>query len=425
MKKILIISYYFSNPQDIAAVRINGLAKFMPKFGWEPYILTSKPNSIEKLIAKPNIFEALCDDKSLKWKRILGLRDNQGLKEQLGGSRKKNKLDIIDLVIKIYQEFFAYPDIISPWRKPAVEMGDQLIEMEGIDAIISSSGPPTCNLIANDLKKKHGLPWIADFRDLWTQNHYSQHTRFRRFFERRLEIKTLSRADALTTVSQPLAEKLEELHPGKRILSIPNGFDPSQKNTGLPLNKKFSITYTGALYRGRRDPEPLFQSLRNLLSKGLINPNDLSVEFYGAKEGWLEEDAKKYGLNEVIRIKGSISRQESIEKQRRSHLLLLLTWNNKDENGVYTGKIFDYLAACRPILSLGASEGVVADLLNTSGAGFHPSSQKDLEGVIMDAYNEYKLMNTVTYHGSPSEVDKFNHIEMATKFNAILDDIVD
>jgi glycosyltransferase involved in cell wall biosynthesis len=330
----------------------------------------------------------------------------------------------MESVIKLWEEIFAYPDFVSGWRKPAVNFANKLINSECIDAIISSSGPPTCNLIAKDLKEKHDIPWIADFRDLWTQNHYYQYSRFRHFFETKLELRSLSSADALTTVSQPLVVKLKQLHPAKKIFSIPNGFDPLQKNPGLPLPRQFTITYTGSLYRGKRDPEPLFQVLGEIVSNGLVDPNDLSVEFYGPREDWLKDEAKRYGLNGIVKINGAISRDASIEKQRRSHLLLLLTWDKPEEKGVYTGKVFDYLAAGRPILSMGISGGVVEDLLKCTGAGFHVSSQEDLKRIILNTYQEYKSTSTINYHGSVSEIDRFSHVEMARKFSAVLDELV-
>ncbi len=422
MRKVLIISYYFSDKSAIAAVRINGLAKFLPKFGWEPFILTAKSDI--KPESNERVFEAPGEDACIKWKKRLRINVEKGFKEGLNLKSSKNKQDNIDFIIKLYHEIFSYPDTFCEWRKPAVNLAKKLILRENFDAMISSSGPSTCHLIAKDLKERHELPWIADFRDLWTQNHYFQYSRIRNLLERKLEIKTLYHADALTTISQPLAEKLGQLHLGKKIFSIPNGFDPAQRNPGIPLAKMFTITYTGSLYRGKRDPEPVFKAVSNLVSTGLVDPNDISIEFYGPKEDWLEDDAKRYGLNGVTKICGRISREMSIEKQRRSHLLLLLTWDNPDERGVYTGKVFDYLAAERPIISIGMSGSVIEDLLKSTSAGSYASNEKDLKKAILDAYQEYKFRSAVSYHGLASEIDKYNHVEMARKFSTILDELV-
>lgn len=359
---------------------------------------------------------------------MLNLNEDQSLNDSLNKRfhirSKKDKLSFLNHISYIWAEIFCYPDSISSWRKPAVQLGRSIVERNSCDAIISSSGPPTCNLIANDLKEEYNLPWIADFRDLWTQNHNYRFSKFRRFFERRLEIGTLSQADALTTVSEPLTGNLKYLYPNKSIFSIPNGFDPDQRNPGVPLAKKFTITYTGYIYPGRQDPDPLFQALSSLISKGYLDPRDLSVDFYGYKYDWLDDNVKRFGLDDVVRINGSITREDAIEVQRRSHLLLLLTWNNKEERGIYTGKLFDYLAASRPILSVGMYGGVVEDLLKATGAGLQSKTEQDTEQIITYAYNEYKSKNTVSYNGISSEIDKYSHIEMARKFAAILDDLV-
>jgi glycosyltransferase involved in cell wall biosynthesis len=228
---------------------------------------------------------------------------------------------------------------------------------------------------------RYKIPWIADLRDLWTQNHYYQYTRIRKFVERRLELKTLHEADAIVTVSQPLAETLCKLHKNENIYSIPNGFDPEEVNSTPNVNftKDFSITYTGQLYQGKRDPSKLFEALHSLLSEGKMNPNDIEVKYYGPKEDWLENDVECYGLQGIVNWYGVIPRNTALEKQRESQVLLLLLWDHPEDMGVYTGKIFEYLAAQRPILAIGGSKGVVKELLDDTNAGVYVTSIKGVK----------------------------------------------
>ena len=88
----------------------------------------------------------------------------------------------------------------------------EILRKENIAAVISSSPPVTSHLIGGELKAEHEIPWIADIRDLWSQNHNYRYSPLRRALDRRLELKTLSKADALVTVSEPWAEKLRNLH---------------------------------------------------------------------------------------------------------------------------------------------------------------------------------------------------------------------
>ena len=107
----------------------------------------------------------------------------------------------------------------------------------------------------------------------------------------------------------------------------------------------------------------------------MVERGDVSIDFYGRYESWLEEDVTKYKLGDVVTLHGPVSREVAIRKQWESQILLLLTWNDPAEQGVYTGKVFDYLAARRPILSLGLSGGVVTKLLNDTNAGVHVSTE--------------------------------------------------
>ena len=420
MKTVLIISFLFNLTENIGAIRVRGLAKYLPEFGWNPVVLTVKTPVIpdKKFI----IFETPYENTLDLWKKQLGLPSNKSFKDYYNFPIFKQKKTFIDKIMNIWSEIFIYPDETINWSISAIEKGNEILTERHIDAIISSMRPVTSHIIANELVKRKKTPWIADFRDLWTQNHYFYHSRIRSFFEKRLELDTLSSANVLTTVSQPLSDKLKELHKNKIVYTITNGYDPEQINPGTPLTKKFSITLTGSIYKGRQDPEPLFRMLKVLIDENMIDPT-IEVNFFGYDEGWLIKDVKKYHLENIIKIHGQISREESIQKQRESQVLLLLTWNDPNEKGVYTGKIFDYLAARRPILALGQYKSVVTDLLNQTQAGIDVSSDAEIKDQILKLYREYSEKGFVKYSGIPSEIEKYSHREMARKFADILEEI--
>jgi hypothetical protein len=162
-----------------------------------------------------------------------------------------------------------------------------------------------------------------------------------------------------------LADTLKQCYRDKKVHTIINGFDPDLQNPGAGVSDKFMIVYTGVLYQGKRDPEPLFQAISELIKSGKVCSSDVKIQFYGTDDEWLINDIKKYKLENVIKVCGSISREESILEQRKAQVLLLLTWNHPAEKGVYTGKLFDYLAARRPILALGIPGSVIEGLLKS------------------------------------------------------------
>ena len=258
-------------------------------------------------------------------------------------------------------------------------------------------------------------------RDLWTQNHYCSHGILRKWFERRLEINTLSYADALVTVSEPLAETLNTLHPKKSIFTILNGFDPDDVNMNVPLTKEFTITYTGILYQGKRDPELLLKAIRELINKNIIKSDNIRINFFGPTQYWLEQEMKKYRLEKVFKQCGIVSREVALKKQRESQILLLLNWNDPREKGVYTGKLFEYLAAKRPILAIGGPKGVLSELLENTNVGNHFCQLKNLKYFIARCYKEYQSKGQVLYRGIDNKIDKYSHRMMAQKFAKVLE----
>jgi len=124
-----------------------------------------------------------------------------------------------------------------------------------------------------------------------------------------------------------------------------------------------------------------------------------------------------------VNLNGTVKREIVIEKQWNSQLLLLLTWANPNEKGVLTSKIFEYLAAKRPILSYGVGSGSVKDLIDETNAGFHAQNFDDLKMILENFYNEYKLNGQIEYHGLEHVINKYSHEEMTKKFINVLETI--
>jgi hypothetical protein len=422
MKKVLIISFAFLEQEAIGSVRIRGLAKFLPEFSWEPIILTIKFQG--KSDPEFKIIETFYQDKHKKMKKKLGFKAEDSLKEQMGLSTYKNKKLLIDYALYIWQEIINYPDSQKSWYKYAVDAGKKLLENERFDAIISTSPPETSHLIAKTLKNKYGIPWIADLRDLWTQNHYYYYSPVRRLIDRKLEIKTLTMADVLVATTPYSAEILKKLHK-KSIYSITNGFDYEEidKYTAK-LTDKFTITYSGGLYLGKRDPIKLFRAVNELISNGIIKSRDIKIRFYGLKESWLEEEIKSFNLEKITKSYGLIDRMVALEKQRESQILLLLLWDHPEEKNICPGKIFDYFSSKRPILAIGGSNGFVKEILDETKIGIFAISIDEIKKFLVDSYLEWKTNGKVSYHMNLANINKYSHREMAKKFSELLNLII-
>jgi len=419
MRKVLIITYL-----PYATPRIPGLAKYLPEFGWQPIIMT--PPCLKEKGSELRVVETPYRDALGPWKRLLGIRPGEDdvrkqVKERIGiGSRKSP----VDSILTVGGAIINYPDAEKGWKPFAVSEGGRLLQEENISAIISSSSPVTSHLVARELKARYKIPWVADFRDLWSQNHNYSYGPLRRLIDRRLELKTLAAADALVTVSQPWAEQLETLHKGKSAHTITHGFDPEEVNDPpAKLTAKFTITYTGTVY-SKYDPSKLFAALKDLISQGTLNPDEMEVRFYGTKTEWLDKKIEQYGLSSTVKQHGLVSQKAAFDKQRESQLLLILKWEDTQERGSYSGKIFQYLGAKRPILATGGSNDVVSELLEETGAGVSAPTVEGVKSTLKELYREYKLQGRVCSKGDDIKVNKYSNRETAKKLSEILSSIV-
>lgn len=422
MKKVLIIGHLW--PYLSGSVRVIGLAKSPPEFGWEPIVLTAPLR--EKPDTQFQVIEAPYRDALSFWKKLFGFDKDKDIKRQVKerfGITSKNSL--IDFMLARGGEIINYPDPYKGWRPFAIEAGSELLQEENINAMIST-WPVTSHLVANELKSRYKIPWVADFPDLWSQNHNYSYGPLRKLIDRRLELKTLSKADALVTVSEPWAEELRALHKGKPVYAITHGFDTAEVNIPpAKLTRKLTITYTGTIYIGKQEPSKFFVALKGLIYDGTIDPRDIDVRFYGPREEWLAKEIEEHQLSSVIKQYGIIPHHTAVEKQRESQLLLLLDWDDPQERGVYTGKIFEYFGARRPILATGGSDDdVVARLLNETKAGVHATTVEGIKDLLIEFYDEYKLTGKIAYNGLEIEINKYTHREIARKFAEILDYLI-
>jgi len=327
------------------------------------------------------------------------------------------------ILYRFYSEMVHYPDNDRNWKTSAIRAAEVFLANEKVDAIISSSSPVTCHIIAKELKNKHKLPWVADLRDLWTQNHAYPYSILRKLIEKQLELTTLRVADALVVVSSPAAEQLRKLHKREDIYVITNGFDPERlSEEQISLTSKFTITYTGQIYRGRQDPSKLLIALRDLIDDRTIEPENAEVRFYGPEDELLAGEIEKYRLSAIVKQYGVVSREVAHTKQKESHLLLLFNWEDPKEKGVYTLKIFEYLVSQRPILSTGGfGNDVIEALLEETKAGVYCSKVEDIKSDLKVFYLEYKQNGKINYTGDIEKINKYSYREMARQFAAVLD----
>lgn len=441
-KRVLLIAYYYYQKESPASKRTKGLCQYLSEYGWDVTLLTGQPSNVQ--LSSEDIVHVKERSNIIRTK-ALQLSKQHSLNvchnNESNNSKKSIfvaklcKLGIKILNIRIVGDllyrilFHPYPYEGYGWFRPAVKAGKQVLSEKKYDAIISTQSPIAAHCIAHELKVEFDIPWIADYRDLWSQWDLSQRgcSVSRREKNYHFECELIEVADVLTVVSEPWASELEKQHKDKPVYVIPNGYDPRILNLGTKpkLDSKFSILHSGEIYGRKRSPEYLFRAVRELINEGVINIQDLSLDFYGPEERGFENDVKKYSLEGCVHLHGIASHQHILEYQRKAQVLLLLTSDNAIDVGCYPAKVFEYLAARRPILSYGYSKDcVISNLLQETSAGCHLLTYSAIKKQIAVWYDEWRETGVVGYDGDMMVIEQYSHRGMAQKFANILSEVV-
>ncbi|MBN2202368.1 glycosyltransferase family 4 protein [bacterium] len=392
-KTVLVVTYYFPPSGGAGVQRALKFVKYLPEFGWDPVVLTVKANADfpardESLLAevppgieivRTGIFEPYALYR--KWTGKAGnaaidIETNTGL--QRPGARER----FADFI----RSTFFIPDARRFWKPSALAAAEGILKRRKVDAIVSTAPPYTCHLIAESIRRRHRIPWVADFRDSWvgwlsTPDRWWLPDRI----DRALERKVLRNADRILAVSEGVRSDLSSRHPdipeGKwKILT--NGFDAADFE-GLnpkPDADRFVITYTGSLY-GKRNPSALLRAARSLKERRPELAEKLLIRFIGRVDSATLDAFRTLGR--MFEHVPYVPHSESLRCLLESSALLLVIDTAAAAGTIVTGKVYEYLGAGRPILAL-APEGDAAHLIRSLGAGavVAPDDPEDVERIL-------------------------------------------
>jgi hypothetical protein len=381
--RVLLVSGYFPPFAPMSGVRANKLAKYLLERGYDIRVLAASdlpyPPVIPLEIPPDRVLYSRFSDVNYFPKRVAELRGRLRSRKPLRGGTDLASVDVAAQVrpssggvlrraSELYVQLTNWPDSMIGWRNHAIRDGRRLLEKWRADLVYATAPPHTGLLVARHLADTTGIPWVAEFRDLWVDHPYYDEPVWRRRLERLHERKVLASAAALVTVSDVWGEQLQERF-GKPTAVILNGFDPADHPEDAPSGRNgeegLRIVYAGGIYPGRRDPKPLFQAIATLGELG----RKIRVDFYGTQPIEVQSIAADAGLSGQIGIYPSVPFATAVARQREADILLLLRWNNESERGVVPGKLFEYIGARRPILALGWPKGAVPDIINTRRLG--------------------------------------------------------
>ena len=366
MKKVLIISYYWPPAGGPGSQRIVKFVKYLPQFGWQPYILTVQKgefsytdHSLEKDIpANVKVYRTKNLEPFFLYKSLTGRSKGESLPVGLIIHKKKNIIEKISLWIRAN---VFIPDARIGWIPFAVKKALQITKDEKIDLIFSSSPPHSLQLIGWYVTRKTNIPWVTDFRDRWTDIRYYQvlsRSSLAKKIDGYFEKQVLKNSNCVTSTSEgfntDFREKIKSIN--QTFQFLPNGYDDEDfKNLQTLENKKFTILHTGSLI-AQQNPIVFWRSLKGLLQKDEKIKKLLLVQLIGKTHESITKSVKELNLSDIVEFYDYVPHEKVLQEMQDASILFAVIPDLPNNKSIVLGKIYEYIGTGKPILIIGPQQ---------------------------------------------------------------------
>jgi glycosyltransferase involved in cell wall biosynthesis len=413
--RILLVAYCFPPMNSIASHRPYGWARAWSDLGHEIHVLTPAkraydgPMDLDWHLAGIGIHET-------------GLLSRHGDAPRAPSARAPAEvrrwewLKSVTRRARLSLAMFGDPRLLAYFA--LVREGTRLMRSQAFDLIVATSPPEVSFFAARTLSRRTGVPWVADFRDLWFKELRFHQSGIASRLSGVVQRWLVRSAAALVTVSAGLQKRLSE-YLGREVLISYNGPFESPPPDSAPPPRPWPgngihLVYTGRVYRGKQDPEPLLRALAALERDADRAARAVSVDFYGHDEAWLRSLVERYGLGDRVRFHGFVSHGESLAVQRAADAVLFFDWTDADAEGMLTGKLFEYLGCGRPVVALGRrADTEAAALIAETRCGTMLASEEEITGFLKKLAAGAPL--------PPVDPSAGRHYSRATQARAILE----
>ncbi|MYL49173.1 glycosyltransferase [Halobacillus litoralis] len=436
-KKVLLVAYAFPPIGGPGVQRTLKFAKYLRDNGWSPIVLTVGNTAWD--LKDTSLLHEI--DESIDVIRVDDIKphdiDNHVIKQVM--TMYKELINDDDLFKEYIQtinnqgnlnELLFIPEYQSVWANKVINNIQSYLNIEEIDLVYTSADPNADNFIGYYLKKIYNKPWVADFRDAWTQNPYTDYVKegIKYKIECCMERNLVRFADRLVTVSEVIsADFINNLGLDKNnVETITNGYDEYDfKNIATDKEEHdfFTITHNGLFYQ-KRSPVTFLKAIKSIIDNRLIPVNKIKV-YFTRKDNWVEY-VKQLGLDEVVEFTGYMNHSDSLELAIKSDLLLLIVGAGEENKGIYPGKIFEYLRLRKPMLALSPKGSVVENLVGKldRGRNIHFDDIQEIENYIVNQFNNWKT-NKTTFLNLSDDIENFERKKLTTKLSEVFNDVLE
>jgi glycosyltransferase involved in cell wall biosynthesis len=438
-KRVLIVTYYWPPTGGAGVQRWLKFVKYLREFGWEPIVYTpSNPESPDDdtSLAK-DIPEGVKVIKTEIWepynlyRKFTGAKKTEKINPAFHTDKKK---------VSFKQSFgvwvrgnFMIPDPRKFWIRPSVKYLTEWLQKNPVDVIVSSGPPHSMHLIGRGLHRETNIPWVADFRDPWTNLDFYDDLKLSSWADakhRRLEKSVLEEANAVLSVGKTMNEEFIQMMKNyksstdlSKFKIITNGYDDTDVFKGtLEADKKFSIAHLGTMSHAR-NPEVLWKALKKLSEENPDFKRDLEIKLVGKVDASVVDSVHSYGLAGSLNLVSYIPHHEVTKVQMQARLLLLVLNNTRTAKGILTGKFFEYMSARRPILAVGPVDGDAAAILIKANAGTI-AGYTDVELMYQQVKNYYAGFKSGNLEVSSSGVEQYSRKELTGQLASVLNSLI-
>ena len=378
LKRLLIITYYWPPTGGSGVQRWVKFSKYLPEFGWQPVVYT--PENPEQLARDESLLKDIPACAEVIKTHI---SEPYEIYRRLTGGKAGQEVNPVNAQRKSWKQRLSLwirgncfiPDPRVGWVRPSVRFLKKYLREHPVDAVVTTGPPQSVHLIGLRLKKELGLRWIADFRDPWTEMFYYKHLGLSAAADRRhrrLEQAVLDGADKIISVSPPVAADFQAKTKTPVVL-ITNGFDESdfrssEVNTPQCPRAEIRLVHTG-LFAADGNPLNLWDALAERCAADADFRARLQIRLAGKVDAAITDAIRARGLGDNLVELGYLPHDETVREQRAADILLLPLRQEPEYAKVLPGKIFEYLAARRPVLGIGQPDGAAAQILRDAGAG--------------------------------------------------------
>lgn len=375
MIRVLIITYYWPPSGGSGVQRWLKFSKYLPSEGCVPVIYT--PLNPDAVATDESLLADIPQGTEVIKRPITEIYD---LYRRLTGKKASKEVNPINqqrkslfqrLMMFIRGNFFI-PDPRVSWVRPSVKFLCGYLKEHPVDVIVTTGPPHSMHLIGRRVSEATGIPWVADFRDPWTKIFYFKHLGLTWWAEKkheRLEKDVLDHAEAVVAVS-PLVQKDFCQMTSTRVELITNGYDESDYEgvSPEPLREQFNIVHTG-LFASDGDPKALWRALERKCEQDESFHKALRIRLAGKTDSQVKVSIMEHGLGENLEDLGYQPHQLTVGEQLGASILMLPLRREPEYKAVLPGKLFEYLAARKPILGIGAVDGAMADIIRSTHSG--------------------------------------------------------